>query len=122
MCTSSMTRFHEKPRLSSTPIHPEGPTYCGLKMCFDADAMKRDCSSAGVLSHNATCPSPWWLTQNAANILPLRARKFGWPCDSNSSTSGKARHSSRTAAGMVRVLAITSLEALLIVALAEIEH
>jgi hypothetical protein len=27
MCTSSMTRFQENPRLSSTPIHPEGPTY-----------------------------------------------------------------------------------------------
>jgi hypothetical protein len=30
MCVSSTTRFHAMPRLSSTPIHPEGPTYCGL--------------------------------------------------------------------------------------------
>src|SRR6188768_3008839 len=123
MCTSSITRFHENPRLSSTPIHPEGPTYCGLKMCFGADSMSRDCSRAGVLSQSATRPSPWRLSANTANTRPLRALKLGEPCDSNSSASGNARHSSRTAWGMVLALsAIAELELVGVVALAEIEH
>src|SRR5690349_8528434 len=75
-------------------------------MWLAADALTRDCSSAGDSG------------ANTANTLPLRARKCGDPCDSNSSTSGNARHSSRTCVGMS---AIAKRELLRVVALAEVE-